>query len=166
MDKIQVVGKHLNLGVIKGTRREALLGRDKIDWYMYWGYPDHSLGVRPISPSPQELRGTSRGPSWAEYRIQIRWDWGSASRSGYFSGKVHILDLECNALLKGHAINFAKNAQKEPLQKKKLVINRTATFSHFAPADILMNPCFFPEDVMIVNAKIIFADSFLSFPIL
>ena len=29
-----------------------------------------------------------------------------------------------------------------------------------------MNPCFFSEDVMIVNANIIFADSFLRFPVL
>ena len=65
--------------------------------------------------------------------------------------------------IKWHAINFAKNAQKEPLQK--LVIE-LQLFSHFAPADFLMNPCFFLEDIMIVNAKIIFADSFLSFPIL
>ena len=36
----------------KQTRREALLGRDKIKWYMYLGYPDQSLGVRPISHSP------------------------------------------------------------------------------------------------------------------
>ena len=36
----------------RGTRREALLGRDKIEWYMHWGYPDQSPGVRPISPSP------------------------------------------------------------------------------------------------------------------
>ena len=63
MGKILVAGKRLNLG-IRGPRekpswgetRSSGTGGSTLD-----RCPDQSPGVRPISPSHQELRGTRRG---------------------------------------------------------------------------------------------------------
>ena len=76
----------------KGTRREALLGgrhNPVIPGLVTLDRgPDQSLGVRPISPSHQGLRGTRTGGVALLGGVQIRCDWGYTPWNEYFSGPV------------------------------------------------------------------------------